>query len=453
MAKTNIIFLIIDSFRSDKFFDDTKNVKNPTFHNLINSGSYFSNTISSADGTILSWSSIFTGKFPFKTGIRSSKFNRLSPETNTFFDVLEKVGYHFYSYLPKVSETVGLFPKFENNDSNYDFYMGLTNGLGQTVLDLLNKKISEPWFLFIHSMDLHPPVNIDKKFDNDEYGKNYYERKISEIDPWLDKISQSIDFSNTLLIITSDHGSYIKSVMRNGKQIDTSVNANSEILTSKISKKIPKFLHPLKDKLFFAREKMNADKISKTIKNYELEPHEMRALKSGRADKDHFLFDDKIKVPLLFVGKNIPTGKKISQQVRTVDIFPTIFEALGIKFNDNIDGSSLINLMNDIDEDEKIAYFESTPLVLIDSNDVIGIRTSKYKYFRDKNNPQNRIHLYDLENDPFENLNLASSKINEINNLENMLSNILKDSENDSNNENELNSKKIEDELRKLGYG
>ena len=452
MEKTNIVFLIIDSFRSDKFFEDTINIKNPAFNNLINSGSYFPNTISSADGTILSWSSIFTGKFPFKTGIRSSKFNRLSSETNTVFNVLEKEGYHFYSYLPKVSETVGLFPKFENDDNNYDFYMGLTNGLGQTVLDLLNKKISEPWFLFIHSMDLHPPVNIDKKFDNDEYGRNYYERKISEIDPWLDKISLSIDFSNTLLIITSDHGSYIKSVMRNGKQIDTSVNANSEILTSKISRKIPKFLHPLKDKLFFAREKINADKINKTIKNYQLEPHEMRALKSGRADKDHFLFDDKIKVPLLFVGKNIPTSKKISQQVRTVDIFPTIFEALGIKFNDNIDGSSLINLMNDIDEDEKIAYFESTPLVLIDSNDVIGIRTSKYKYFRDKNNPQNRIHLYDLENDPFENLNLASFKINEINNLENILSNILKDSENDSNNENELNSKKIEDELRKLGY-
>jgi arylsulfatase A-like enzyme len=452
MKKTNIVFLIIDSFRSDKFFEDTKNIKNPTFHNLINSGSYFSNTISSADGTILSWSSIFTGKFPFKTGIRSSKFNRLSPETNTFFDVLEKVGYHFYSYLPKVSETVGLFPKFENNDNNYDFYMGLTNGLGQTVLDLLNKKISEPWFLLIHSMDLHPPVNIDKKFDNDEYGKNYYERKISEIDPWLDKISQIIDFSNTLLIITADHGSYIKSVMRNGKQIDTNVNANSEILTSKIGKKIPKFLHPLKDKLFFAREKMNADKISKTIKNYELKPHEMRALKSGRADKDHFLFDDKIRVPLLFVGKNIPIGKKISQQVRTVDIFPTIFEALGIKFNDDIDGSSLINLMNDIDEDEKIAYFESTPLVLIDSNDVIGIRTSKYKYFRDKNNPKNRIHLYDLENDPFEDINLASSKISEINNLENILSNILKYSKNNFNDENELNSKKIEDELKKLGY-
>ena len=254
------------------------------------------------------------------------------------------------------------------------------------------------------------------------------------------------------MIITADHGSYINSVTHNGKQIDTNVDANSQILTSKIGRKIPKFLHPLKDKLFFAREKINADKISKTIDNYELKPHEIRSLKSARADKDHFLFDDKIKVPLLFVGKNIPTGKKISQQVRTVDIFPTIFESLGIKFNDNIDGSSLINLMNDIDEDEKIAYFESTPLVLIDSNDVVGIRTSKYKYFRDKTNPQNRIHLYDLENDPFEDFNLALSDISKINDLENILSNILKDSKNNFNNENKLDSKKIEDELKKLGY-
>ena len=90
MEKTNIIFLIIDSFRSDKFFGKTKNIINPTFDNLINNGSYFSNTISSADGTILSWSSLFTGKFPFKTGIRSSKFNRLSSDTTTFFQILKK---------------------------------------------------------------------------------------------------------------------------------------------------------------------------------------------------------------------------------------------------------------------------------------------------------------------------------------------------------------------------
>jgi len=251
MKKTNIVFLIIDSFRSDKFYGDTKKIKNPFLNNLINHGSYFSNAISSSDGTILSWSSIFTGKFPFKTGIQSSKFNRLAPDTDTFFNILEKEGYHFYSYLPKLSETVGLFPKFENDDNYYDFYVGLTNGLGQTFLDQLKKGLTEPWFFLIHSMDLHPPVNIDKKFDNDEYGENYYERKISEIDPWLDKISKTIDFSNTLFIITADHGSYIKSVTLNGKQIDTNINTNSEIISSKIGKKNPKISSSFKGSTLF----------------------------------------------------------------------------------------------------------------------------------------------------------------------------------------------------------
>jgi arylsulfatase A-like enzyme len=301
-------------------------------------------------------------------------------------------------------------------------------------------------------MDLHSPVNIDQKFDTAEYGENYYERKISEIDPWLDKISKNLDLSNTLLIITADHGSYIKSIIQDGKQIDTNIDTKSEILFSKIGEKIPKSLTPLKDKLFFLREKMDKQKKDKTLKDLELKPHEIRALMSGRADKDHFLFDEKIKVPLLLIGKNIPKGKKISQQVRTVDIFPTLFDLMGIKISEEIDGSSLVNIMNGNDDSEKIAYIESTPLVLTDSNDVIGIRTSKYKYFRDNTNPKNRVHLYDLENDPFEDNNLASTNLDKINKFENILLNIMKDFKNNDDIDDKLNSEEIENELHKLGY-
>jgi arylsulfatase A-like enzyme len=451
LENTNIMMIIIDAFRSDKFFEKNNSIT-PNLDSLIQNGTYFSNAISSADGTILSWSSIFTGKFPFKTGIRSAKFNRLSPNTDTFFNILKKKGYHFYSYLPQLSETIGLFPKFENDKNYYDFYMGLTNGLGQTVIDQLKKRLSEPWFFLVHSMDLHSPVNIDQKFDTAEYGENYYERKISEIDPWLDKISKNLDLSNTLLIITADHGSYIKSIIQDGKQIDTNIDTKSEILFSKIGEKIPKSLTPLKDKLFFLREKMDKQKKDKTLKDLELKPHEIRALMSGRADKDHFLFDEKIKVPLLLIGKNIPKGKKISQQVRTVDIFPTLFDLMGIKISEEIDGSSLVNIMNGNDDSEKIAYIESTPLVLTDSNDVIGIRTSKYKYFRDNTNPKNRVHLYDLENDPFEDNNLASTNLDKINKFENILLNIMKDFKNNDDIDDKLNSEEIENELHKLGY-
>ena len=43
---------------------------------------------------------------------------------------------------------------------------------------------------------------------------------------------------------------------------------------------------------------------------------------------------------------------------------------------------------------ENPAYIESNPLVIKQSNDVVGIRTGDYKYFRDKNDPKMRIHLF-----------------------------------------------------------
>ena len=42
------------------------------------------------------------------------------------------------------------------------------------------------------------------------------------------------------------------------------------------------------------------------------------------------IFDEAIRIPLLFVGYNTPNRKIISQQVSGVDIIPTIFEIVGI---------------------------------------------------------------------------------------------------------------------------
>jgi hypothetical protein len=42
----------------------------------------------------------------------------------TSFDILKNNNYTFYGYLPKLSETVDLFPKFENEDYLYDLQVG-----------------------------------------------------------------------------------------------------------------------------------------------------------------------------------------------------------------------------------------------------------------------------------------------------------------------------------------
>ena len=96
----NIIFLVIDSFRADKFSGTQKSSKTPTIDKLVEDGAYFSHAVSSADGTILSLNTLFTGLFSHETGNRAIK---LSLQFPNFLHELQKNGYHIYGLTPNLS--------------------------------------------------------------------------------------------------------------------------------------------------------------------------------------------------------------------------------------------------------------------------------------------------------------------------------------------------------------
>ena len=452
--KPNIIFLVIDSIRSDKFFSMDTTSKKPNIDNLIHNGTYFSQAITSADATILSWSSLYTGKYPFKTGIRSSRFNKLDDNTLTMFNLLEKSGYFLYSFTPTFSETIGLFPKFQNENNFYDFTETLDTGLGNKILDVLSSVTTEhPWFLNIHLMDLHYPLTVPSNFDSELFGFSKYERVISSIDSWIKKIINHVDLNNTILIITGDHGAHIKKIKKDSHVIDFEDNGKNEILKKKLISYAPKFIKPLKDKIFFFNESKNNSKKLGILSKYNLNSYDMRSLMSGHFSIEHDLYDEKLCVPLLFVGKNIDQNKIFTKQVRLIDVLPTICFLAKIDFNDNcFDGSSLIPLKNEAEFEEPPVYIESNPLIDIKSNDVIGIRTSQFKYFRDKDSKSNRVHLFDLTNDPLEEKNIANINIKKVSEMESILEKILTNHKELKINESDDVSKEIESELKKMGY-
>ena len=57
-------------------------------------------------------------------------------------------------------------------------------------------------------------------------------------------------------------------------------------------------------------------------------------------------------------------------------------------------------------------------------SDTIGIRTPKFKYFRNRKNHKVDVHLFDLENDPFELDNISEQSHKIVEHLENALSQI-----------------------------
>ena len=452
--KSNIVLLVIDSFRSDKFMEIANSSNTSNLNHLLKEGTYFSNAFSTADATLLSWSSIFTGNYPFRTGIRSSRFNKLDQDTTTLFHYLRKSNYSFFGFFPTFSEIIGLFPKFENENYLYDFTERLDTGLGEKILSNFSSLPKDkPWFFSIHLMDLHSPLIVPKNFDKDDYGFSKYEKIVSSIDFWIKKLTKKINLENTILIITADHGSYIKKIKVNSEVIDFEDDGEKDLVTKKFTKQTPRLLKPLKDKLFFSLENKKRSQKLKTLSKFNLKNHEKRNLLSGHFSTEHFLFDDSIHVPLFFAGKNIPKDKIFSKQVSLVDLLPSLLYLLDIDFDySTCDGNNLFPLKSETVYNEFPAYIESNPLIDLKSNDVIGIRTSSFKYFRDKDSKNNRIHLYDLNTDPNENNNCASNNSKQVSIMEDILQKLLEKPSKNINDENNLSSDEIENELRKMGY-
>ena len=129
-----------------------------------------------------------------------------------------------------------------------------------------------------------------------------------------------------------------------------------------------------------------------------------------------------VKTPLLFSGYKMES-LIIKKQTRSLDIFPTIFDLLGFNYSGKIQGKSLLPLIRGDDYEENSCYMHTIPHEKLSDNDQVGIRTSKYKYFRHARNPSSNIHLYDLTQDTLENKNIYQENSEKIHEMEEIILN------------------------------
>ena len=461
LIKPNILFLIFDSFRADKISGPDKNSLTPNFDYIKKNGVFFDHAVSSGDASLLSYAGLFSGKHPFKTGMRSSKLTELI-DTTSYLEFLKNHGYKLYGCMPKSSSFLEIIPEFVNNEEAFlDYGMSVFTDAGRITSNKLNSKMKEPWLFIMHSGDLHFPIKNPKGFEDEKFGSNNYEKQISALDSWLGQILEKIDLEKTLVVIIGDHGSYIQALSKESLNVDFQDKGELQMKVLKISNKFPKFLEPLKLNLFLARENINRKRKEKKIKGLDLKPHEIRGLLHQRSNLERFLFDEKVRVPLFMIGPKADQGMTISQQVRLIDVFPTICEIIGIPDKDEkIDGVSLYPLLENKKIGTSIAYMESSPAILIQPIIVIGVRTDKYKYFRNRYDSSKNVHLYDLENDPYEDDNIADKDKNIVEAMEDILKKIISgfslekgcslvDSDEELGTEE---SSMVEKQLKKMGY-
>jgi len=446
----NILFILVDGLRADQCFGVDKTSHTPFLDSLISSGVYFKNTFSSADGTMISLNCILNSKSQFQTGIRAQKIILLE---DNHLQKLKNSGYYIAGLVPKLTSLKPITGYFQNENNTYDpgpppetLSMGITEKISLLLNSLKN---TSPWFCYLHLFDLHPlreghkPLKIEE-FQSEKFGDSLYAQTVSAIDHWLKKILDRINFDNTLLIVISDHGERIPFNEKSSFNFEPEFNS----ATSLGRRILPKSTHNVSGKIM-GKLKRTIGKTKLNYSNKDLTPYQKRS-------RDPYftlsLHDELLHIPFFLKGLTLPS-KIISNQVSTLDIFPTIFELAGITQNNTKYSSSLVPLINNQQITEKEIFLHTMPYTKESQSDKIGIRTSKYKYFRNSKNPKNDIHLYDLENDPQENSNIAKNNTQLIKEMENIISKIISGSED---HKNETISKDEEDQIRKeltkLGY-
>ncbi len=443
-----MLFLVLDALPAKRCFENSSNAKIPNIEKLMKEGISFKQTISSGDETMVSFASMFTAKFPFKAAIRPSLWTyKYKQNSKNYIKILKKNGYRTYATLPKLTAWKEIF-----SDLEIEYYLShsdrLFNGIGEKILKKLDQnKMDEPWFYLVHLLDSHKPIYYPDKFNSDEFGIDEYERMMSFVDSWIGKFLEKIDLENTIIIISADHGDYVRTVTENDKVISFEYRTFSNP-TQKIRKIIPKRLHPLLIKtLLGIRNLVTRIKLLKLRRG--LTTFEKRALTGARSYTNHFLFDELVHVPLIITGAGLKKGLEINSMVGLVDVFPTICDILKInEINKNQDGVSLVPLIEGKNMQERIIYSETSLNLKNKDEGGYGIRTSKYKYFKSASKNNKKIHLYDLENDPLEEDNLAFKKKEIVEKMDYILEKLRKDIPHE--NEKDFINKQIAKKRKKL---
>ncbi len=110
-------------------------------------------------------------------------------------------------------------------------------------------------------------------------------------------------------------------------------------------------------------------------------------------------YDESARVPMLLAGPGLPAGRTVTGNCSLIDVFPTLTELAGLPAPPKIRGRSMLLLLNDDVDDDRIVFSE-----LFDGGEsFMAMRGDmKYVYYQDGSR-----QLFDLGKDPEETVNLA----------------------------------------------
>lgn len=204
--RPNILLVVIDCARADKWLGTGRTTVTPNLDRLCREGGAFPTTITEKACTTPCFASLLSGCFSPRHGVHLVWGYRFPKSAPLLTERLADAGYHTYAEVsgPLLAE-MGLDRGFERYTyrAPCDY---LHTAWGDQFIERLKRgDYSSPWFILLHLWELHPQRRVSVDQDSAHFGADEYERAVSSLDAQLGRLFEAAG-PNTLIIVTGDHG-------------------------------------------------------------------------------------------------------------------------------------------------------------------------------------------------------------------------------------------------------
>ena len=290
----NLVLITLDTTRADRLGPyGYSGVQTPVLDRLAAEGVVFDRAITAAPLTLPAHTSIMSGLYPPRHGVRDNGGFFVRDDTVTLAERLREQGYRTGAFVGAyvLDGRWGLNQGFDTYHDHFDVSSVSTPSLaaverpGNEVADQaiawLGETAAPPFFAWIHFFDPHSPYRAPEPYGR-LYARQPYLGEIAFADAQIGRVVAFLEqrrlLDNSVVVVVGDHGE-------------------------------------------------------------SLGEH-------GEGTHGFFVYEATTRVPLIIrtAVEQVHT-KRVGTVVRTVDVMPTVLELLGLETAAGIDGRSLVPLM------------------------------------------------------------------------------------------------------------
>jgi arylsulfatase A-like enzyme/Tfp pilus assembly protein PilF len=356
-APPNLLLVTLDTLRADRLgCYGYKEARTPNLDRLASEGVRFETAVAQVPLTLPSHTTLFTGTYPARHGMRDNGGYFLSPELTTLAELAREAGYRTGAFISAfvLDSKWGLDRGFDTYYDQFDLsrYERISLGSVERIaehtveefLPWLETMGEAPFFAWVHLYDPHAPYEAPEPFGS-EFEDRPYDGEVAYVDAAMGRVmgflhGRGLD-ETTIVVVAGDHGEGLG---------------------------------------------------------------DHRELTHG-----NFVYDSTLRVPLILrFPDQRHAGLEIRQQVGLIDLFVTLAELVGATVPDQNQGRSLLPLLHGEEIPDPPLLAESFyPRLHYGWSEVLALRSERFKFI-DTPRPE----LYDLEADPGETRNLVGEKPN-----------------------------------------